>query len=242
MPSVTKLDILAIGVHPDDVEISAAGTLISHIKAGKRAGILHLTKGEMGTRGSAKQRLKEAETAAGIIGAAMLDNAGMADVFFTNDPSHQLRLIEKIRLYRPEIVLCNALTDRHPDHGRASLLVSDACFYSGLVKIRTKYRGKAQAAWRPRAVYHYIQDRHMRPDLVVDISPYFDQKMKAVKAYRSQFFDPDSPEPPTYISTKAFIESIHNRNAEMGRIIGVDFAEGFVTERYPGIKNLFDLI
>jgi bacillithiol biosynthesis deacetylase BshB1 len=237
-----KLDLLAIGVHPDDVEISAGGTVIRHVQLGKKVGVLHLTKGELGTRGSAAIRLKEAAASATLMGVAVNDNLGMADGFFRNDKEHQLKIIQRIRLYRPAVVICNALYDRHPDHGRSSSLVSEACFYAGLAKIKTLDKGKPQEAWRPLAVYHYIQDRQMKPDLVVDISGQMDMKMAAIKAYRSQFFDPSSKAPATYISTPEFLESIRNRNAEWGRIIGVKHAEGFMAERYPGVSSLFDLI
>ena len=237
-----KLDLLAIGVHPDDVEISAGGTVIKHVQLGKKVGVLHLTKGELGTRGSAAIRMKEAAASAKIMEVAVLDNLGMADGFFRNDKEHQLKLIQKIRLYRPSVVICNALFDRHPDHGRSSALVSEACFYAGLARIKTMDKGKQQEAWRPLAVYHYIQDRQMKPDLVVDISEQMKSKMKAIKAYHSQFFNPASKAPPTYISTPEFLDSILNRNAEWGRIIGVKYAEGFMVERYPGVHSLFDLI
>jgi bacillithiol biosynthesis deacetylase BshB1 len=242
MSATNKVDILAIGVHPDDVELSCGGTLLKHVAAGKKAGILHLTKGELGTRGSADLRMKEARKAADLLGVSILDNAGMADAFFANDKERQLALIEKIRQYQPEIVLCNALNDRHPDHGRAARLIADSCFYAGLVKIVTTGNGNEQQPWRPRAVYHYIQDRSMRPDFVVDITGFFDKKMEAMKAYSSQFFDPSSPEPHTYISTPQFLDSIKHRCAEFGRIIGVEYAEGFCTERFIGVKDLFSLI
>ncbi|HEY6162066.1 MAG TPA: bacillithiol biosynthesis deacetylase BshB1 [Bacteroidia bacterium] len=239
---MTKLDILAVGVHPDDVEISAGGTVIRHVLERKKVGVLHLTKGELGTRGSAAIRMKEAAAAAAIMGVEIHDNMTFRDGFFENDEKHRLKLIEKIRLYRPDVVLCNALHDRHPDHGRASQLVSESCFYSGLARIKTKYQGKGQAAWRPKAVYHYIQDRSMQPSFVVDISDQMEKKMKAIQAYRSQFFDPSSKEPQTYISTPEFLDSIRNRCAEYGRIIGVRYAEAFVAERIFGISSLSDLI
>src|ERR1051326_7412785 len=237
-----KLDILAVGVHPDDVEISAAGTLIKHIEEGKKAGVLHLTSGELGTRGSGKLRLEESKKSAKIMGVHALDNLLFADGFFRNDKEHQLKVIERIRHYRPEIVLCNAIADRHPDHGRASRLLSDSCFYSGLTKIKTKFDGKVQEAWRPLAVYHYIQDRHMKPSFVVNISAYMERKMQAIKAYASQFYDASSNEPSTYISSPEFLNSIVNRNAECGRIIGVKYAEAFVAERFFGVNSLFELI
>jgi bacillithiol biosynthesis deacetylase BshB1 len=237
-----KLDILAIGVHPDDVELSCSGTLLKHIASGRKAGILDLTRGELGTRGSAELRDKEADEAARILGIAVRDNLKMADGFFKNDSEHQLLLIQKIRLYRPEIILCNAVSDRHPDHGRASSLVSEACFYSGLKKIETSLNGKIQEAWRPRAVYHYIQDRYLKPDFIVDITPYISVKLEAIKAFSSQFYDPTSREPQTPISSANFLQFVASRNANFGRDIQVDYAEGFTVERTPGVKDLFDLL
>ena len=239
--TAVKLDLLAFGVHPDDIELSAGGTLAKYAKSGKMVGMIHLTRGELGTRGSASIRMREAKLAAKILGASVMEDCGMKDGFFVNDEIHQRLLIEKIRLYRPEIVLCNASDDRHPDHGRASKLVSDSCFYSGLSKITTSHQGKKQQAWRPKAVYHYIQDRNLGPDLAIDISGSIKEKMKALKAYESQFYNAGSKEPSTYISGRTFLDSIRARNAETGRIIGVAFAEGFITERYPGVSDLFGL-
>ena len=238
-----KLDLLAIGVHPDDVEISCGGTVIKHVALGKKVGVLHLTRGELGTRGSASIRSKEAIASAKIMGVTLLENLKFADGFFQNDKDHQLKLIQQIRNYQPEIVICNTLSDRHPDHGKAASLISHACFYSGLSKIITSDAdGKKQAAWRPKAVYHYIQDRSLKPSFVVDTSAYHSKKMKAIKAYASQFHDPKSKEKNTYISTPEFLQSISNRNAEFGRIIGVKYAEGFISERYVGVNSLFDLL
>ena len=239
---IAKLDILAIGIHPDDVEISASGTLIRHVRMGRSCGVVHLSKGELGTRGTAAIRMKEAALAAKIMGLAVMDTCSMRDGFFSNDETHQGMIIEKIRMYRPDIVLCNAFNDRHPDHGRAAQLTADACFYSGLLKIKTSLNGKAQQAWRPKAVYHYIQDRGIRPDFVVDISKEINLKMKAIKAYSSQFYKKDSKEPATYISSPAFLKSIRDRSAEFGRIIGVEYAEGFTSQRYPGVNDLFHLV
>lgn len=237
-----KIHILAIGAHPDDVELSCSGTLLKHIALGKKAGILDLTEGELGTRGTAELRLKESAKAAKIMGVLFRDNLKMKDGFFRNDEEHQLEVVKKIRQYKPEIILCNAVRDRHPDHERAAKLVSDACFYSGLKKISTKQNGKEQEAWRPKAVYHYIQDRYIEPDFVVDVTPFVKEKMEAVLAFSSQFYDPKSNEPETPISTKNFLHFLRGRMAGFGRTIGVDYAEGFTTERYPGISNLFDLI
>lgn len=236
-----KLDILAVGVHPDDVELSCSGTLLKHISMGKICGILDLTRGELGTRGSAEIRMKEASEAAKILGVSLRENLGMADGFFCNDKEHQLKIIQIIRKYQPEIVLCNALTDRHPDHGRAGQLVSEACFYSGLRKIETKLDGAEQLAWRPKTVYHYIQDRHLKPDLVIDVSPFVEKKMEAIKAFSSQFYDPNSNEPESPITTKNFFEFVKAKMTVFGRDAGYEYAEGFNVERTIGVDSLFDL-
>ena len=232
-----KLDILAIGVHPDDVELSCSGTLLKHISFGKKCGILDLTQGELGTRGSAELRLKEAAEAAKILGVSFRENLGMADGFFVNDKAHQLKIIEVLRKYQPEIVLCNAVSDRHPDHGRAAQLVSEACFYSGLRKIET-----GQEAWRPKAVYHYIQDRQLKPDLVIDVTPFVEKKMEAIKAFGSQFYDPDSIEPESPITVKNFFELVKGKMAAYGRDAGFEYGEGFTVERTIGINDLFDIL
>ena len=237
-----KLDILAIGVHPDDVELSCAGTLLKHIAMGKKAGILDLSAGELGTRGSGELRLQEAAEAAKILGISVRNNLGMADGFFVNDREHQLEIIKKIREYQPEIILCNAIEDRHPDHARASQLISEACFYSGLRKIGTKMNDEIQAAWRPKAVYHYIQDRHLKADFVVDVTEFVDKKMESIKAYSSQFYNPDSKEPVTPIAVKNFLEVVTSKMAIFGRDAGYTYAEGFTVERTIGVNNLFDLI
>jgi N-acetylglucosamine malate deacetylase 1 len=236
-----KLDILAIGVHPDDVELSCSGTLMKHMKAGKICGIVDLTAGELGTRGSGQLRLEEASQAAKILGVAVRDNLGMADGFFKNDKEHQLEIIKKLRQYQPEIVLCNAVSDRHPDHGRAAQLVSEACFYSGLRRIETSLDGKSQEAWRPKAVYHYIQDRLLKPDFVVDVSEFVDRKMEAIKAFKSQFYNPESNEPESPISVKNFFDVVLGKMTAHGRDAGYDYAEGFTVERVHGISDLFDL-
>ncbi|MDF2436301.1 MAG: bacillithiol biosynthesis deacetylase BshB1 [Bacteroidota bacterium] len=236
-----KLDILAFGVHPDDVELSCSGTLLKHIAAGKTCGIIDLTSGELGTRGSGPLRLKEAADAAKILGIETRDNLGMADGFFKNDKEHQLQIIKKLRQYQPEIVLCNAVSDRHPDHGRSAQLVSEACFYSGLRRIETEMEGKAQSAWRPKAVYHYIQDRHMKPDFIVDVTPFVEKKMEAIKAFSSQFYNPDSNEPDSPISVKNFFDVVRGKMGVFGRDAGYDYAEGFIAERTIGVVNLFDI-
>ena len=237
-----KVDILAIGVHPDDVELSCSGTLAKHIAAGKKAGILDLSLGELGTRGNPELRTKEANEAAKLLGVSFRTQLKMKDGFFTNDEQHQRLIIEQLRKHRPEIVLCNAVSDRHPDHGRSAKLVNDACFYSGLIKIATFSEGKAQEAWRPKAVYHYIQDNFIHPDFVVDISDFVHIKHQSIKAFSSQFFNPSSNEPETPISSQAFLESLNSKMAIWGRAIGAKYAEGFTVNRYPGVKNLFDLI
>jgi bacillithiol biosynthesis deacetylase BshB1 len=236
-----KLDILAIGVHPDDVELSCSGTLLKHIAMGKTCGILDLTAGELGTRGSGPLRLEEAAAAAKVLGIKTRDNLGMADGSFQNNLEHQLAIIKKIREYQPEIVLCNAISDRHPDHGRASQLVSEACFYSGLIKIETVVNSNKQEAWRPKAVYHYIQDRYMKPDFVIDVSAFVDKKMEAIKAFRSQFYDPNSTEPESPISVKNFLDVVLGKMSVYGRDAGYEYAEGFVVERLPGVADLFHL-
>ncbi len=236
-----KLDILAIGVHPDDVELSASGTILKHIALGKTVGILDLTRGELGTRGNAELRAQEATHASKILGLSIREQLSMADGFFENNEAHQKEIIRIIRKYQPEIVLCNAITDRHPDHGRAAKLTADACFYSGLVKVETKEDGKIQAAWRPKAVYHYIQDYFIEPDFVIDITPFMGKKIESIMAYSSQFFDPNSKEPETPISTKNFLEYVKSKGSLFGRAINVDYAEGYTVSRYIGIENLFDL-
>lgn len=237
-----KLDILAIGAHPDDIELSCAGVLAKEAARGKKIGILDLTRGELGTRGTPEIRDQEAADAAKVLGIVLRENLCFADGFFTNDQEHQLKVIEIIRKYKPEIVLCNAIKDRHPDHAKGSELASVSCFLSGLRKVETSLDGVAQEAWRPKYVYHYIQWMDMDPDIVIDISGFLDTKIDAVKAYKSQFFDPESNEPSTPISSTNFFESIKYRAANLGRLIGTDHAEGFMVERYPAVDSIFDLI
>ena len=237
-----KLDILAIGAHPDDVELSCAGTLLKETTKGKRVGVVDLTQGELGTRGNAETRTEEARQAAEIMGLAMRQNLKFRDGFFQNDEAHQLEIIKLIRKYQPEIVFCNAIHDRHIDHSKGSQLVSDACFLSGLRKIETIVDSKSQKAWRPKHVYHYIQWYDITPDVVVDISGYINQKVEAVKAYKTQFFDPTNKEPKTPISSQNFLDSVTYRARDLGRIIGVDHAEGFTVERYAAVDSIFDLI
>ncbi len=237
-----KLDILAIGVHPDDVELGCAGTLLKHANMGYKTGILHLTRGELGTRGSLEQRKKEAEGAAKILGAHALEFLEFEDGFFKNDKEHQLELMKVIRNYRPDIVLANALDDRHPDHGRAGWLMEDACFLSGLRKVETKLKEKPQEAWRPKAIYHYIQAYRHQPDIVVDVTEFWERKMETVKAYRSQFYNPDSKEPQTFISTPEFLELVKARGIEFGQMIGVKYGEAFTARHMVGVRSLKDLI
>lgn len=237
-----KLDVLAFGVHPDDVELSCAGTLMSEMAHGKKVGIIDLTRGELGTRGTPHTRKEEAEEAARIMGVAVRENLGMRDGFFLNDEVHQLQVIQKLRQYQPEIVLCNAVEDRHPDHGRSSGLVSDSCFLSGLRKISTEMNGVEQLAWRPKYVFHYIQDRYLNPDFVIDVSAVFDRKLQAIRAYGTQFHNPELDEPQTYISTPGYLDSVIYRHKMFGKMIGVDYAEGFVTEKMLGIRTFDSLI
>ncbi len=237
-----KLDILAFGAHPDDVELGCSGTLAKEISLGKKVGIVDLTRGELGTRGSVEIRNEESRKAAKILGISARENLDMRDGFFINDEKHQLEVIKMIRKYRPEIVICNAIDDRHIDHGKGSKLVSDACFLSGLRKIETTVDGQSQEPWRPKTVYHYIQWKNIEPDFVVDISAFIKLKTAAILAYSSQFYDPNSNEPETPIATKTFLESIHYRSQDLGRLVGVEYAEGFTVERYLAVNSLSDLI
>jgi len=237
-----KLDILAIGAHPDDVELGCAATLAKEISLGKNVGIIDLTRGELGTRGSAEIRDKEATKAAKILGVKMRENLAFADGFFVNDKEHQLAVIKMIRKYQPDIVLCNAIEDRHIDHGKGSNLVSDACFLSGLRKVETNFEGALQQAWRPKHVYHYIQWHNLEPDFVVDVSGFIDKKMEVIRSYSSQFYDPTSKEPTSPISSKNFLDSVRYRAQDLGRLVGAEYAEGFTTERYVAVKELDDLV
>jgi bacillithiol biosynthesis deacetylase BshB1 len=237
-----KVDILAIGVHPDDIELSAAGTLFRHMDLGYTIALCDLTRGELGTRGSAELRLQEAEDARKIFGDVPRVNAGLEDGFFMHNKENLIPIIQVIRKFRPDIVLCNAVSDRHPDHGRSAKLVSDACFLSGLRKIATTDDSGVQEPWRPKSVYHYTQDRHLKVDFAVDITQYMDKKLEVIMAFKSQFYDPESKEPLTPISGPEFIDSIKSKHRVYGRDIGVDYAEGFTVDRCPGVNNLFDLI
>jgi bacillithiol biosynthesis deacetylase BshB1 len=236
-----KLDILAFGAHPDDVELGCSGTLLRHIAAGKKTGIIDLTRGELGTRGTAETRHDEAAAATKLMGLHARENLGLEDGFFDGGKENLMKVIKIIRKYRPEIIIANAITDRHPDHGRAARLLADAYFYSGLIKIETQDDGKKQECWKPAALYHYIQDRYIKPDFVIDVTDFMEKKMEVVKAYKTQFYDPKSGEPETVISTKDFLSFLYARAAEMGRFIHVKYAEGFTTVRAPGVRSLFDI-
>ena len=237
-----KLDILAIGAHPDDVELGCGATIAKEISLGKKVGIIDLTRGELGTRGSAEIRDQEAADSAKILGVVVRESLKFSDGFFVNDKKHQLEVIKMIRKYQPEIVLCNAIQDRHIDHGKGSKLVSDACFLSGLRKVETDYEGKSQKEWRPKRVYHYIQWENLKPEFVVDVTGFIDVKMDAVKAFSSQFYDSKSKEPVSPITSKNFIDSIKYRAQDLGRLIGTEYGEGFTVERYVAVKSLDDLI
>ncbi|WP_278035364.1 bacillithiol biosynthesis deacetylase BshB1 [Flavobacterium nitratireducens] len=237
-----KLDILAFGAHPDDVELGCAGTILKEVSLGKKVGIIDLTRGELGTRGSAAIRDEEAKAAAAILGVSVRENLAMRDGFFVNDEKHQLEIIKRIRKYQPDIVLCNAIDDRHIDHAKGSKLVSDACFLSGLIKIETELDGQLQKAWRPKLVYHYIQWKNIEPDFVVDITGFTDKKIESILAYRSQFYDPNSTEPESPITSKNFFESLNYRSRDLGRLVGLNYAEGFTVERCLAVNSLADLL
>ena len=237
-----KLDILAIGVHPDDVELSCVGTLLRHIDLGYQVGLLDLTLGELGTRGSAEIRTQEAKASAQLMGALVREQLDIEDGFFTHNQENLLKIIHIIRKYQPEIVFANALEDRHPDHGRAAKLIAEACFLSGLMKIETQEAGEGQQAWRPKNVFHYIQDRALKPDFAVDISDYVEKKFQCIMAFKSQFFDPLSNEPVSPISSQSFLDSVRGKDSVYGRYIGCNYAEGFNVSRVMGVKNIFDLM
>jgi bacillithiol biosynthesis deacetylase BshB1 len=236
-----KIDVLAFGAHPDDVELGCGGVIAKEVAKGKKVGVIDLTRGELGTRGTAETRDEEAFNAAKILGVSLRTNMGFSDGFFVNDKAHQLAIIKIIRKYQPEMILCNAVDDRHIDHGKGSKLVSDACFLSGLLKIETKDDEVIQKPWRPKQVYHYIQWKNLEPDVVVDISGFIDKKMEAVLAYKTQFYDANSKEPQTPISSKNFTDSIIYRARDLGRLVNVEYAEGFTVERYAAVDSLFDL-
>ena len=237
-----KVDILVLAVHPDDAELSCSGTIVKQILLGKKVALVDFTAGELGTRGTAEIRLKEADDSKNILQLSARENLGFRDGFFKNDEEHQMALIKMIRKYQPDIVLANAIEDRHPDHGRAALLAQEACFYSGLRMIKTNINGIEQAAWRPKNLFHYIQDRYIEPDFVVDVTAQWETKVASMKAFKSQFFDPNSPEPSSYISSSEFIEFIEARSREMGHKIGVKHGEGYTKTKTISVNNLFDIL
>jgi N-acetylglucosamine malate deacetylase 1 len=237
-----KLDILAIAAHPDDVELSCCGTLMTEIANGKTAGIIDLTEGEMGTRGDVPTRYAEAAASAKLMGVSVRENLKLPDGFFQNDKASQLRVIEAIRKYQPEIVLCNAPEDRHPDHGRGARLIEDAAFLSGLAKVETYIDGIPQMHWRPKYVFNFIQDRYLEPDFVIDITAVHDRKIEAIKCFGTQFFTPGSGGPQTYISTPDFLDSVIYRSKMMGKMIGVEYAEGYISKKMIGFTGFDALI
>jgi len=237
-----KVDILAFGAHPDDVELGCGATLAKEVSLGKKVGLIDLTRGELGTRGSADLRDQEAARAGEILGVALRENLSFRDGFFANDEMHQMEVVKRIRKFRPDIVLCNAIRDRHIDHGKGSSLISDACFLSGLRKIETQFEGEAQEAWRPKVVYHYIQWENLEPDFVVDVTGFIQKKVDSVLAYSSQFYDPSSKEPESPISSKNFLESVTYRARDLGRLIGKEHGEGFTAERHVAVDQLAHLI
>lgn len=237
-----KLDILVLAAHPDDAEISCGGTVAKHVAKGYKVGIIDLTRGELGTRGTPEIRAEEAKEGAKILGVHVRENLGLKDGFFQNDRESQLAIIRSIRKFRPDVVLANAITDRHIDHGKGASLGYDACFLSGLVKIETfNENGQKQAPWRPSSVYHYIQSHYIKPDFIVDISGFMEVKMNAVKAFKTQFFDPESKEPETYISNPRFLKMLEARAIEYGHAIGREFGEGFTVRQAPGVESLYDI-
>jgi N-acetylglucosamine malate deacetylase 1 len=238
---MTKLDILVIAAHPDDAELGCSGTIAAQVAKGYKVGIVDLTQGEMGTRGTPETRIQEANEAAKILGLSARENLGFQDIFFQDDRSHQIELIKIIRKYQPEIVLANAIADRHPDHGKGASLATNACFMSGLRKIETDLDGKPQAAWRPKFVYHYIQNNYIQPDFIFDISEFWETKVASIMAFASQFYDPKSEEPASFISSPEFLPFIESRARELGHRIMVKYGEGFTVERFIGVEDLFDL-
>ncbi len=236
-----QVDILAFAAHPDDVELAASGTIMKHIDQGRKVVIVDLTEGGLGSRGTIEKRYEEAEVASKIMGITNRVNLKMRDGFFEINEVNKIKIIEQIRRFKPTIVLANAISDRHPDHGRAAKLVSEACYYAGLLKVETSWEGETQDAHRPKAIYHYIQDYHHEPDVVVDVSDYFDKKMEAIQAYGSQFFDPNSNEPETPISGEDFLDFVKARMIDFGRPIGARYGEGFTVNRYVGVDDLFNL-
>lgn len=239
---INKVDILAIGAHPDDVELSAGGTVIKSVRQGKKVAIVDLTQGELGSRGTKETRYEEAEAARQIMGVHFRENLMLQDGFFESDKESLLKLVAAIRKYQPDVVLANAVRDRHPDHGRGSDFISRACFLSGLLKIETELDGKKQEKWRPRVVYHYIQDRYIKPDFIVDVSKYKQEKFNAIFAYKTQFYQKDMTGPQTPISGQGFVDMLEARLVQLGRDINVEYGEGFTVERTPGIDDITKLL
>ncbi|MEM7108764.1 MAG: bacillithiol biosynthesis deacetylase BshB1 [Bacteroidota bacterium] len=239
---MTKLDLLAFAAHPDDTELSCGGSLALQIDRGYKVGVVDLTRGELGTRGNPELRDQEAKSSAKVLGLSLRENLEMEDGFFRNDKENQLIVAKTIRKYRPEIVLANAIKDRHPDHARGSQLVVNSTFLAGLSKIELELGGQPLAPWRPRVVYHFIQSQFIQPDFIIDVSDYWDKKMQAIRAFKSQFYDPDNNEPETYISSPEFMKMIESRGQELGHSIGVKYGEGFTVNRNMGVRNIFDLI
>ena len=238
-----KLDILVFSAHPDDAELACSGTILKEVAAGKKVGIVDLTRGELGTRGTADERDVEAANSAKILGLSARENLRMRDGFFSNDEAHQLQVIKAIRKYQPDIVLCNALEDRHPDHARASELAITSCFLSGLIKIQTELDGVEQTAWRPRLVLQYIQDNYIQPDVLVDVTEFWDGKMASIYAFKSQFHNPEYDQAEqTYISSPEFLKVVEARSREFGKAIGGTFAEGFTSKKLLGVNSLSDLL
>lgn len=236
-----KLAVLAFAAHPDDVEISCGGTLLKYIQAGKKVGIIDLTRGELGTRGTAETREAEASNAAKALQLSVRKNLGFKDGFITNNEEYTRKIISEIRRFQPEIVLANSLVDRHPDHAKAAKLVADACFLSGLSKIETQDEGTIQQAFRPRLVLHYIQDYYIEPDVTLDVSEFIEQKINVISCFSSQFYDPNSTEASTPISGEEFFDFLKGRMMSLGRPSGVKYAEGFSINRSFGVKDLFDI-
>ncbi|MBL7857333.1 MAG: bacillithiol biosynthesis deacetylase BshB1 [Cyclobacteriaceae bacterium] len=238
-----KVDILVIAAHPDDAELGAGGTIVSHVAMGHKVAVVDLTRGELGTRGTAEIRDEEAAAAAKILGLTVRENLQLKDGFFQNDADTQRIVIQALRRFQPDIVLTNAIYDRHTDHGKGASLVADACFLSGLAKILTTDRNdQEQQAWRPKAVYHFIQSQFIKPDFIVDVSDHWETKMKAIRAFKTQFYDPASNEPETYISNPGFLKMIEARAIEFGHAIGAKYGEGFTIRRFPGVKSLYHLL
>jgi bacillithiol biosynthesis deacetylase BshB1 len=237
-----KVDILVLAAHPDDAELGCAGTILKHISYGHKVGVVDFTRGELGTRGTPETRAAEAADAAKIMGLSVRDNLGLPDGFFLNDKHHQLQVVTAIRKYQPEIVLANAIHDRHPDHRRGAELAFEACFLAGLAKVQTADQGKQQQPWRPKNVYHYVQSQFIKPDFVIDVTPFWEKKMEAIRAYKTQFYDPSSKEAETYISKPGFLDMLQSRAVEYGHAIGAKYGEGFTVRKYIGVKSLFDLL